>query len=328
MKWVGLAVGLFVAPVALADAGYVDFDLGLISPQMLGQMPLEKVEKYNTEELGYSLLYSNGLFSCTVAVYDLGREDIPDGPSSDGIKNIFQALEIKLEKLEDDEAISDFQKRGGTTVPKKSPLKFANTVFQYSEPRAVRGAVKSIPVYESVYVTGKKNKFIEARFKFDSAGRSDARGMADELVKQLVLMLIAENSAEDLLLAACDALIHNPGSYAGQAAAQRVFEETLNHENLNIYDAFFVWPQDYSKPENADLLTAAYFAGILQVVIPKRLESGGEVEAFVAMMQAYENMRARDQIQSITQLDEWSKAPDKKILYQNLLVELGYIQGN
>lgn len=328
MKWMGLLVGLLTAPFAMADAGYVDFDLGLIFPQTLGQMPLEKVEKYNTEELGYSLLYSNGLFSCTVSVYDLGLEDIPDGPSSDGVQRIFQSLETKLEKLEDEEAIADFQKRGATTVPKKSPLKFENTVFQYSEPRAVRGTVKSIPVYESVYVTGKKNKFIEARFKFDSAGNSEAREMADELVKQLVLALIAEHSADDLMLAACDALIYNPGDYAGKAAAQQVIQETQNHGRLNIYDAFFVWPQDYSKPENADLLTAAYFAGMLKVVLPRKLESGGEVEAFIAMMQAYDNMRARDQIKLIPQLDEWSKEADKKGLYQNLLVEFGYIQGD
>ena len=149
--------------------------------------------------------------------------------------------------------------------------------------------------------------------------------MADQLVKQLVLLLIAKNSEDELMLAACDAVVNNPADYSGRSAAQRVFTKSQTFGELNVYDSLFVWPQNYSKPENADLLLAAYFAGMLKVVISENLTHGGEFEAFVSMVQAYENMRARDQIKVIPELEEWMKAPDKKVIYQKLLVDFGYV---
>ena len=176
-----------------------------------------------------------------------------------------------------------------------------------------------------MYVTGSHDNFIRVQFRFDVAKGKEARVASDQLVKQLVLMLIAEPSEDDLILAACDALVYNPGDYSGKAAAQRVFARAQTMGELNIYDALFVWPQDYSKPDNADLLISAYFAGTLKVVIPGKLESGGEFEAFCSMLEAYSAMRTRDQIVAIPQFEEWVKNPDKKVLYQKLLVELGYV---
>ncbi|WP_372794742.1 hypothetical protein, partial [Pontiella sp.] len=274
MRWTGVLAGLLAAQFAAADAAHVDFELGIVFPQELAGMPLDQVEKYNAAELGYSLFYSDGDFSCEVSVFDLGRSDIPDGPSSDGLQTIIQSMELEMEKLDKQGDIDKFQKRGGPVVPKTSPLQFSNTVFKYSEPREVDGKRKMIPRYNSIYLTGSHGKFIKVQFKFDAAGNSRARGMADELVKQLVVGLVTERSEDDLLLAACDALIHNPAGYSGQMAAQRIYEKTMTMDELSIYDAFFVWPQDYSKPDNADLLTVAYFAGMLKVVIPQQLASG------------------------------------------------------
>jgi hypothetical protein len=325
MKWIGLWAAIVAVPAVWAGSAHVDFDEQLIFPQELGGMAFDMSELYNNKALGYALLYTKDPdFACEVTVLNLGRPEIPDGCESDGIEVIFQGVETQLKREQENGEISDLKTRGTQTVPAKSPLQFKNRMFQFSELREEDGKTNGIPRLNSVYVTGSHNHFIRVQFRFDLAENRAGQAMADQMVKQLVLLLIAENSADDLTLAACDALIYDPGDYSGMLAAQHVFSRAQEMGNLNVYDSFFVWPQDYKKPENADLLAAAYFAGMLRVVIPQQQESGGEYEAFDAMLTAYETMRARDQITAITELDAWSKAPDRKAEYQKQLVEFGY----
>lgn len=322
----GLAAVSSLVLGAAADTAFIDFELGVVFPKKLAEMEYDRFQKYNNEDFGYSIFYKRGdAFSCEVSVLTMGRTAIPDGYKGDGVEMIFKAVDIEMERRAKEGEILKVQKRGGTVVPKKSPLQFQNRVFQYSEPR--EGAAQPVPRMNSVYVTGSHNKFIKVQFNFDVAGNKAARAMADRLVKELVVALITEHSEEDILMAACDAAINFPADYGGQLAAQHVFQKFQTMENLNIYDAFFVWPDGYRKPKNADFLTTAYFAGMLKTVVPQDLDQGGEVEAFEAMIEAYENMRARDQIEAISELEKWSKHPDKKELYKNLLVEFGYEPG-
>jgi hypothetical protein len=326
MKWMGLWTAVLWMPAVWAGSAHVDFDQQLIFPQELGGMAFDMSEMYNNEDLGYSLLYTKDPnFACEVSVLTMGRSDIPDGCESDGIDVILQGVEILLKREQDDGTIVDLKTRGTREVPTKSPLQFKNRIFQFSEFREENGKTNSIPRINAVYVTGSHNHFIRVQFRFDLAENRAGQAMADELVKQLVLLLIAENSEDDLTLAACEALIYDPGDYSGMLAAQHVFNRAQTMGNLNVYDSFFVWPQDYKKPENADLLAAAYFAGMLQVVIPQQLDSGGDYEAFDAMLTAYESMRAHDQITAIAELDAWAEAPDRKAEYQKQLVEFGYV---
>jgi hypothetical protein len=325
MKWIGVLAGIVMLQVAVADSAHVDFDLGLIFPQQLGGMPCEKLEIYNTEELGYSMFYGKGVeLSAEVSVFNFGRSEIGDGPRADGVEMVFGGVEDEMKKAVENGQFEKFRKRGSLKVPAKSPLQFERRIFQYSEFREVDGELKSVPRMNSVYVTGSHNHFIKVLFRFDAAQGQEAMSMADELVKQLVRMLVIKKSNEELILAACDAVLYDPAGLSGMAAAQRVFAHTQEMGRLNVYDSLFVWPQDSSKPENADLLLAAYFAGMIKVVISQDLETGGEFEAFEAMMAAYETMHSRGQIVAIPKLDEWAKSPDKKSLYQKLLVEFGY----
>ncbi|MDF7806945.1 hypothetical protein P4E94_05805 [Pontiellaceae bacterium B12219] len=326
MKWIGLWAMILAVPAVWAGSAHVDFDKQLIFPQELGGMTFEVSELYNNKALGYALLYTKDPdFACEVSVLNLGRSEIPDGCESDGIEVIFQGVEVQLQREQEEGTIADLKTRGTRVVPPTSPLQFKNRIFQFSEFREVDGKTNSIPRINSVYVTGSHNHFIRVQFRFDIAENRAAQAMADQLVKQLVLLLIAENSEDDLTLAACEALIYGPGDYSGMLAAQHVFAQAQEMGELNVYDSFFVWPQNYKKPENADLLVAAYFAGMLQVVIPEHLDSGGEYEAFDAMLTAYETMRARDQISAIAELDAWAKAPDRKAEYRKQLVEFGYV---
>lgn len=325
MKWIVVFAGA-LAMQASAETAYVDFDLGMIFPQQLAGMACDSVEKYNNEDLGYSVFYSLGSeFQAEVSVLNMGRSEVDTGPAADGVDMIFRGMQMYLDKEQEGGAIEKLKKRGSLVVPRKSPLKFTNTVFQYSELQEQDGGTNSVARFNSVYVTGSHNHFIRVQYRFDMDKGKEARVMADQMVRQLVMLLIAKNSEDDLLLAACDAAVYNPADYGGSAAAQRVFAKSQSFGQLQVYDSFFVWPQDYSKPKNADLLTAAYFAGMLKVVIPQGLENGGAYEAFLSMMTSYENMRARDQIASIPQLEEWMKSADRQKLYHKLLVEFGYL---
>ncbi|WP_372807195.1 hypothetical protein [Pontiella sp.] len=321
MKWLGLVV-CCVAPVVWSDSALVDFDLGLVYPAVLGGMECEQVEKYEARELGYTLYYKRGEdFGLELSVFDLGRPSIETGHAVDGIAELMQIVEHDHERQQKVGAISNIRKRGATVVPKDGAVQFANTVYGFLQPREVDGGSKNVPRIESVYVTAAHHRFFKVRFTFDVANGKDARLMAEQFVEQLAAAIKGGRTEEELLLAACDVLVRDPASYAGRSAAQRISEKVLTMGNLNIYPHLFAWPDGFDKPAAADLLVMAYMSGMLKVVIPRQLASGGEAEGFAAMLAAYESLRKRDQIEALPKLDAWLKAPDKKALFQELLYQ-------
>jgi|GEM_PF-5330943 len=325
MKWLVLTASMLGLLSAAADCALVDFEKGLLFPQELGGMPCEQSEKYNNESFGYTVFYGLGdSFSAEVSILPLGRTDIGSGPSADGVDVVLDSVDAMLKRQDEQGEISGVRKRGSVIVPKDGKLQFVNAVYQFSEPRVEEGLTNAVPRIASVYATAAHENFVKVIFRFDFTENDKARAMAERLVQQLVEILTAQPSAEDLLLAACDAAVYNPSDYGGRVAAQAVFQKAQEMGELNVYDAFFVWPQGYSKPKNADLLLAAYFAGMLKTILPQGLESGGEFEAFTSMLTAYDAMRERDDIESIDRLDTWSKAEDKAALYQKLLIEFEY----
>jgi len=306
--------------LTLAEAGFVDFDLGLIYPQELGGMRFDRVEKYESEDLGYTVFYTrDGGFSAEVSVYTLGRDSIEDGHKGTDIALVFQSVEGLMNKEQEGGVISGMRKRKASEIPAKGDIRFANQIFQFSQPRVVEGRTNAVPRINSVYAKAAHNHFFKVQFRFDTVNGKVAGGMVKQLITQLITTIKTESSEEQLLLAGCDALINNPSDYAGRIAGQQVWAKARTMGNLNVYTHLFVWPDGYGKPKNADLLTAAYFAGMLKVVVPQKLEEGGEEEAFEAMLEAYKNMRFRNDIEVIPKLDEWLKNPDKKALFQQLL---------
>lgn len=311
-----------------AGTAFVDFDLGVMFPQKLGGMTCDRVEKYSNQEMGYSVFYSLGdEISAEVSVFNLDRKEIGTGPKAEGIDVIFKALEVLNEKREDEGEIARFKKRGSTVMPRNGDVQFANNVYQYSEQRTVDGKLDPITRIQSVYVTAAHNNFFKVDLVFDIGKNTEARNISEGLVRQMVMLIKAGHSEQELLLAACDALIYNPSDYAGRLAARRVLEKTQTMHDLAIYDAFFVWSElsQWQKPKGAELLEAAYYAGMLKVVIPQNLPEGGDLEAFSAMLDAYKAMRTRDDIKAIEQFEEWIKAQDRKALYKKLLVEFEYV---
>jgi hypothetical protein len=321
MKWLGVVVWC-VAQAVWSDPALVDFDLGLVYPATLGGMECGLVEKYEDKELGYTLFYKRGEeFSLKLSVLNLGRPSTKTGHAVDGIADVMKIVEHNHELQQKDGAVSNIRKRGTTVVPKSGEVQFANTVYQFLQPREVEGGSQNVPRMESVYLTAAHNHFFKAHFSFDVANGKDARLMAEQLVGQLVAVVKGGLSEEELLLAACDVLVRDPASYAGRSAAQRISEKVLTMGSLNIYPHLFAWPDGFDKPATADLLVMAYMSGMLKVVIPQQLASGGEEEGFAAMLAAYEALRKRDQIEALPKLDEWLKAPDKKALFQELLYQ-------
>ncbi len=322
MKRIGGLVALFIAAAAWADPALVDFDLALVYPDALGGMSYDRVEKYEQPAFGYSVFYrKQGGFMAEITVFNLGRNNIADGHLVDGIKLVFESAERTLERKEEQGVISAFRKRGSTVVPAKGAMRFANTVYQFSESRVVDGLTNSVQRMQSTYATATRGNFVKLDFTFDLVESSAARSMAEQLIAGIIQMLQAHPSEEELLLAACDALVCDPAGYGGLMAAQRVIAKAQSMEGLNVYTQFFVWPDGYQKPKNADLLVAAYFAGMLKVVIPQQLVEGGEYEGFLALLEAYDSMRRRGAIDAIPELDEWIKTGDRKTLFDQMMID-------
>jgi hypothetical protein len=301
----------------------VDFDLGLVFPDKLGGLSFDRVEKYNNADLGYSVFYKKSdTFGMDLSVYNLGSASIPDGIQQEQVDRIVRNAETRLKWRQKSGEISNLQKRGTTVVPKKGEIKFSNTVFQYKEFRLLEGTTHTVQKIHSVYVTGARGNFIKMEFAFDLIENKVARSVSKRMVQQVIEILKTRLDEEGLLMAACDAAVHDPAGHGGRTAAQHLMAKAKTMENLNIYPHLFVWPTDYySKPKNADLLVAAYFAGMIKVVVPQNLDEGGEREGFASMLAAYQALRAKEQIKSIPQFDEWSKVPDKNALFERLLIE-------
>ncbi|MEA2069621.1 MAG: hypothetical protein U9P12_10500 [Verrucomicrobiota bacterium] len=321
MKWMGMLLCLLGIQGAMAGSALVDASLGLIFPQEFGGMAYVRADKYNEESFGYSIAYRKGdSFEAVVTIYDLDRPAIPDGHKGDGIDLVFQSVENDLQRKQGKGLVSNLRKRRTTVIPNKGDVRFTNRGFQYHQSRVVEGATNRVQRIQSTYVTAAHANFFRIDFTFDVAEGAAARAMSQHMLLQMIKTIQAKPDGDAMLMAACDALILDPAGFSGRSGAQLVLARAQTMGNLNVYTHLFAWPDSYwQKPKNADLLVAAYFAGMLQVVVPQKLDEGGECEAFVAMLKAYEAMRSRDQIKSIAEFDEWVKAADKKALFDELL---------
>jgi hypothetical protein len=325
MKWIGVFLVVVGVQAAMGDVAFVDFELKRIFPREIAGMTCDTVEKYN-DAFGYTLFYSQGTaLTLEVSVYDMGRTVVETGHQGAGVLEVLKYCETQLTKQQGHEEISKLKKRGSSVMPPKGKTQFSNLVFQYAVEQAVSGVVKPVSRIRSIYVTGAHNNFFVAELDWEVSKGKEAKAAVEALVRQMVQIIDKEPSDQELLLAACDATIGDPASYAGQVSARHVFSIAQTMGDLSVYEELFAWPSGYRKPKNANLLMAAYFAGMLQVVVPQNLDSGGEQEAFDAMLRAYQTMRAKDQIKSITTFDEWLTVTDSDERYKKALIDCEYL---
>lgn len=315
--FMGLMAVLGLAFSADADPALVDFERKWIFPQDLGGLKYEISEKYEVADFGYRIIYrADEFFDAEVTIYDLGRDSIPNGHKGEGIdvvlQNVDDALKLRLNHGE----IENLKKLRTGVTPKGDALQFSTGVSSYKDtdpPNAKK--------IQATYVTGIRNQFVRLQFTFDQAKRGEAREMANQMMAQLAQLTTARPEEEELLMASCSAFLNDPSSYGGLISARYLMDKAQKMGNLNVYTHLFVWPTGYySKPKNAELLIAAYFAGMLQVVVPQKLEEGGEFEAFSSMLDVYGILRAKEQIDDIPKIDEWAKHPDRRALYDQLLI--------
>jgi len=301
-----------------AKSAFIDFEQGWVFPQELGGLAYSSTEKYDNSDLGYTVFYELGdSLEAIVSVYNLGHESIPTGYQGEGVDLVFESVKGLLDLQQKQTKISGLKIRGTTIVPKNGAIRFMSTVYQYMEP-----ALTGVQKIRSVYVVGTHNNFLKLEFTFDLLDGKKARQIADQMIFQLTEMIQAgQLSEQELLLACCEAFLYDPGGYGGRTAAQFLMGKAQAMEYLNVYTHLFVWPDGYRKPQNSDLLIAAYFAGMLQVVVPQQLEEGGEFEGFIAMLEAYQVLRSKEQIDAIADFDEWGPLPDKKALFNQLLID-------
>ena len=313
----GLLLGLGLASSAEADSALVDFERKWIFPQDLGGLKYVISEKYEEEDFGYRVVYRSGeSLEAEVTIYDLGREAIPNGCKGEGIDVVLQTVEDALKLRLNHGEIESLKKRHTGMVSKEGVLKFATVVSRYKD-----ADPPNKDKMQATYVTGIRGQFVRLQFTFDRAKRGKAQIMANEMMAQLSGMVMAQPSDEELLLASCSVFLADPASYGGLTAARYLMDKANTMGNLNVYTHLFVWPTGYwSKPKNANLLIAAYFAGMLQVVVPQKLDEGGEFEAFSAMLDAYGILRAKEQVDDIPKIGEWAENPDRRALYDQLLI--------
>jgi len=317
--FLGLLLVLGLAFSVNADPALVDFERGWIFPQDLGGLKYVISEKYEAADFGYRILYRIGeAFEAEINVYDLGQESIPNGCKGEGIDLVLKSVEQDLKLRQDHGEIENLKKLQTTVIPRKGTFRFATVVSSYKDQNAEPAGN---PKLQATYVTGIRNQFIRLRFNFDRAKKGEAGKMANTMISQLTQIATARPGEEEILLASCSVFLNDPASYGGLTAAQHLLAKTKTMGNLNVYTHLFVWPTGYySKPKNSDLLIAAYFAGMLQVVVPQKLDEGGEFEAFSAMLDVYGILRAKEQINDIPKIGEWSKHPDRRALYDQLLI--------
>ena len=324
MKTVVTLFILLCAASSFAGAAFVDSDLNLIFPQKLAGLEYDQSVKYEAESFGYSIFYKRDeSLKASVTVCNLGFSSIINGYKGKEINLMFEKVDAEHRIRIKDEEITGLKKRGSTVMPREGNPRFSNRAYQYFE--SCPSEADPVKRGQSVYITAVHNNLIKLDFVFDITEGKQARAVSEQMLAQLIGMLKARPGEEELLLAACDALLLDPSGYGGRTAAQQVLAKAQTMGDLVIYDKFFAWPSSYyRKPPNADLLIAAYFAGMLQVVVPQGLDAGGEPEGFAAMLKAYEVMRAKEEIKPIEKLDEWVPSFDKQALFDQLLIEFDY----
>lgn len=301
---------------AAAKPAFVDYEHGWIFPQTLGGLPYELGEKYQNDDFGYSVFYRQGdNFAAEVSVHKLGDKPIVDGCKGNAIDIMLKRTEAILKVRQVKEEIAGLKKRGVAVVPPRGALQFTSIVFQYSD-----GDIDGVKKIQATYLTGLRDNIVKLEFTFDLVDGKKAQAMANQMIKQLIGVITTDAGEEELLLASCAACLHDPAGHGGRAAANYVIEKAATMDNISLYPHLFPWSDDESPHENINLLSAAYVAGMIQVVVPQKLEEGGgDYEGFVAMIGAYQTMRAKDQITPISPLDEWAAHPDKKALFAKLL---------
>jgi hypothetical protein len=302
-----------LSSVLSSTPSMIDFERQWRFPRELSGFKFLGAEKYKNEDQGYSLYYGTAEEGpvLEVSVLNQGFETIPDGCKSSEIKTFLQNAESELKWKVDQKQLKNLSRLKDIVAPPKNKISFRCARFEYTE-----ADTPSESLHKVVGVTGNQNQFVAFRY----LTTNEVLTAITQTSSALSQMLAEQPEKDQILLDACALFLESPSSFPGLLSAQYLMGQAQNMDNLNVYPQFFVWPKSYyAKPRNADLLVAAYFAGVLQVVVPAHLDEGGEFEGFIAMLNTYEKLRKVDQIQSIEELDKWLKTSDKKALFQEVI---------
>jgi len=296
-----------------ATPSMIDFEHQWCFPHELSGFKFLGAEKYKDVDQGYTLYYGTAEEGSVleVSVLNQGLDAIPDGCKSTEIETFLKSEEKKLKWKADQKQLTHFSRLKDVVAPPKKPIAFRCACFEYTEAETPTEFMHKV-----VGATGNQNHFVVFRY----ITTNEVLTTTTEISSALGEMLSEHPDKDQVLLDACSIFLESPSSFPGIISAQYLMGQAQNMDNLNVYPQFFVWPKSYyEKPRNADLLIAAYFAGVLQVVIPAHLDEGGEYEGFIAMLNTYEKLRQTDQIKSIEELDKWLKTSDKKALFEEVI---------
>ena len=305
----------------LAFPQLVDMKAGLVFPLKLSGWLCLDVHRYDDPELGYSLRYKKDEWNkIDIYVYDLGHSEISNGTDSEKVKKEARSVSRIINQLEQDDSYAGVRKLGKTIAPLSGRIRFIKEAYQYTELQHKSAGDSGQRLSES-YITGYNNHFVKVRFTYDVKQRAVAKKVAKDLVQGLIGIMQSDHDQKTMALAAIKVFGSDPLSDAGRLAMQGLIEYAVETEDftISIPDGIFPWIDKEKKVENAGLLFAGYFVGVMSYIIPRGLESGGEVEGFSEMIEIYRKLRDEEAIQKIPELEEWLTVEDTRALFRTLV---------
>ena len=175
---IGDATGesILVGGIAL-DPVYAEFRRGNVTDN----------EKVNPG-YGFTVAYHSRMGEATIYVYDMGKLEIPDGPTSPAVMDEFNEATLEVDefaRLTGTKA--ELSKRYGTGSPERGK-EFLCAEFVLSD--------KSGPQRSFLYVTGAANRFVKIRLTLpdNESNASIARRFVDAVASQLWRKIKADGS--------------------------------------------------------------------------------------------------------------------------------------
>lgn len=314
MKKMGLVlVGVLIAVSSFGKPAYVDLENGLIFPKKLKGLTFESFHAYDEPALGYSLRYAAGSWhKIDIYVYNLGHDEIPDGPNSEVVKKEARSVSRIVGSMQEDDSYDDVRKLGKTTTPLGGPVRFIKESYQYSQ--------NDIKRLSESYITGYQDNFFKIRFTYHAEHRVRAKKVSDATVKGLIEVMTAEPNRKKTVLNAVAVFKTTPASAAGKSAGEQLMKYATESEafTLDLPAGVFSWETGDELPENANLLFYGYIAGALEFIHVNGVTRGGQTEGFSLMLDTYVTLREQNEIVKIAKFEEWLSNDDRKALFKTI----------
>jgi hypothetical protein len=162
-------------------------------PRKIGNFIAEKeILFYQNQKLGASLGYNTPQnIIATIYVYDLGKNDIPDGIDSNIVKSAYKQA---LSDIKYSESVGEYQnvkllhdEPTDISLNSREYVRFLCAVFSYDKKDKREDNIQ--PVQSELYMTGKRNHIFKIRVTYPPKDSKYVRSQIDQLLKNIFITL-------------------------------------------------------------------------------------------------------------------------------------------